>query len=214
MNERNSNPGSGRGPARPRPREAAGGDAQGMTPRSGRSAAPGREGAALRARRPHVRRAQRERQPARARAARAGAAARATRVALAVRATGRSSPRSSAARAARRLRLTPSTGTSPPTRRRTSSTTARRRRSSPTPRSRTRGARPRCAPTCDVRLAVGGAIAGFESLRRRARAPRTAATSTTRRSARTMLYTSGTTGRPKGVHRGATTPDAARARRR
>ena len=84
----------------------------------------------------------------------------------------------------------------------------RRRRASPTSPS----ARSPQAADCPVRLAVGGAIEGFEPLRRRARRRGPAPTSTTRRSGSTMLYTSGTTGRPKGVYRRDAAPSASRGR--
>jgi long-chain acyl-CoA synthetase len=56
------------------------------------------------------------------------------------------------------------------------------------------------APGCDVRLSVGGAIDGFESLAD-AMAAESGADIDDPTPGSTMLYTSGTTGRPKGVHR-------------
>jgi long-chain acyl-CoA synthetase len=56
------------------------------------------------------------------------------------------------------------------------------------------------APTAAVRLAVGGAIAGYESYDD-ALAPEDGSDIGDPVMGTTMLYTSGTTGRPKGVHR-------------
>ncbi|HEX7133685.1 MAG TPA: AMP-binding protein [Iamia sp.] len=56
------------------------------------------------------------------------------------------------------------------------------------------------APGCDVLLSVGGAIDGFESLDE-AMAAESGAAIDDPTPGSNMLYTSGTTGRPKGVHR-------------
>jgi long-chain acyl-CoA synthetase len=56
------------------------------------------------------------------------------------------------------------------------------------------------APTCDVRLSIGGDIDGFEPLAD-AMAAEDAHPIDDPTPGSTMLYTSGTTGRPKGVHR-------------
>ena len=56
-------------------------------------------------------------------------------------------------------------------------------------------------PAAEVRLAVGGDIERVRALRRRPRRRGRQPTSTIRVLGTSMLYTSGTTGRPKGVHR-------------
>jgi long-chain acyl-CoA synthetase len=56
------------------------------------------------------------------------------------------------------------------------------------------------APGCDVRLSIGGAIDGFEPLAA-AMAAESGADIDDPTPGSNMLYTSGTTGRPKGVHR-------------
>jgi long-chain acyl-CoA synthetase len=66
------------------------------------------------------------------------------------------------------------------------------------------------APSASVRLAVGGAIAGFEDYET-ALAPEDGSDITDPSPGGTMLYTSGTTGRPKGVHRSSMAPGAAAA---
>ena len=151
----------------------------------------------------HLRRAQRQRQPARPRPARRGAARRRRALRSWCR-TGPSSPRSLAADQPRRCcGSRRSTGTSPATRPATSSTTARPRRSSPTHALRDRGRRRgrahgrarRCASPS---AATDRRLRGRTTTRSR---PRTAPTSTTPSLGSSMLYTSGTTGRPKGVHR-------------
>jgi long-chain acyl-CoA synthetase len=67
------------------------------------------------------------------------------------------------------------------------------------------------APSASVRLAVGGAIPGFEDYES-ALAPEDGSNIPDPSPGNTMLYTSGTTGRPKGVHRNASlAPGAAAA---
>ena len=74
----------------------------------------------------------------------------------------------------------------------------RRRATSPT--SRAAAADDRRGPA-GGRIAVGGAIPGFTSLRRRARRPARRRRPTDRVAGQFMQYTSGTTGRPKAVQR-------------
>ena len=96
-----------------------------------------------------------------------------------------------------------STATSPRPRSRTSSTTATRRRSSP------RRGRPTCAPrrstasTSRARALRHGAPRGLRAATRSSRRGSPRRCPTERAAGASMTYTSGTTGRPKGVRRPA-----------
>jgi long-chain acyl-CoA synthetase len=65
-----------------------------------------------------------------------------------------------------------------------------------------------CAPQAGVRLSIGGELPGFEDYER-AVAAQDASNVEDPKLGTSMLYTSGTTGRPKGVHRPSGAPPAA-----
>ena len=74
-------------------------------------------------------------------------------------------------------------------------------------RASVRRGRARGRAGCDGRLSVGGDIDGFDAVGRRS--PRSRRRHRRPDPGATMLYTSGTTGRPKGVHRPVARADAA-----
>ena len=185
-------------------RAERGGRSRDCSRRSGPSGSPTRRRDLLRGRQPHVRRGRRQREPARARAARARRAGRRRRRAACAR-TGPSSSRRVAA--AQRAGLAAHDGQLAPHRRRgrlhrrrLRRDRVRRRRAL---RATPRPARPSSRRGCTRAVAVGG-----DDRRLRARgttcSPREdGADIDDPRAGGTMLYTSGTTGRPKGVRRAA-----------